>query len=245
MLYLAILILAVLLVWAYFYLRFPIHTGHGDYYFTNYVRVYKRRPYQSSLIRVPDIFPFTRDEPVRGADPFSFKYVGNFTFNPVGPALNTANDTDRGKVHVISLGGSSSNPADYFNRPALDTSGDIYRDKKHVIYGYGHEVVWDSDPDSLRLFNGYAKDKRHVYLHSRVSKKLDPESFELLGCGFYRDRDGVYNDFMGFENVITVIDKDTFEVINPQRCHSDVPYHARDKNHLYKADGAWGFRIIK
>lgn len=220
MLYLAILVPAVLLVWAYFYLRFPIHTGHGDYYFTNYVRVYHRGPYQSALFHVPDIFPFTRDTPVRGADPFSFEYVGNFTSNLAG---------------YFGPGG----------RPALSTANDIYRDKRHVIYGYEREVVRDSDPDSLRLFDGYAKDKRHVYLDGRVSKKLDVESFELLGCGFYRDRNGVYNDFMGFENVITVIDKDTFEVINPRKCHSDAPYHAKDKNHLYKADGAWGFRIIK
>lgn len=196
---------------AYFYLRFPVRTGHGDDYFTNYIFVYKRQPYQCSFIGcfAPDLIPFTRDSVVWGADPFSFRFVGSLS-----------------PRHV------PDSPVD-----------DIYRDKDHVIYGGG--VVLDSDPDSLELFDGYAKDKKHVYLNGRVSKKLDPATFELLGCGFYRDRNGVYHHTEGFENAIPVSDKDSFEVIDPRDCYGGgSSYVARDRNHMYRLDAS-GFGIIR
>jgi hypothetical protein len=77
-------------------------------------------------------------------------------------------------------------------------------------------------------------------------RELDPVTFELLGkCGFYRDKDAVYSIWTGMEDPITEIDKDTFEVISTKGCTSDVPYNAKDKNHLYKLDGVSGFRIVK
>lgn len=201
----------VLIPLSYLYFRFPLSTGHGTDYYTNYIFVYERQSRNCGLLACfgPDIFPFTRDTVVRGAHPSSFRFVG--AFNPSIGEVSTAND--------------------------------IFADKYHVIYQ--GEVIWDSDPDSLKLFDGYAKDKNHVYLRGYVSKKLDPATFELLGCGFYRDKNGVYNHFMGFENRIAEIDRETFEVINPRRCNPKAPYTAKDKNHLYKSSGGSGFEIIK
>ena len=122
------------------------------------------------------------------------------------------------------------------------TGSHIYKDNYHVIYQ--GKVIWDSDVGSLELFDGYATDKNRVYLRGHVSKRLDPETFELLGCGFWRDKQGVYNEFVGFEKPILEIDKDTFEVRDPRKCYTKGLYTAKDKNKFYKSDGVFGFRII-
>jgi len=209
--FVVVLAIAMTLALLYFYVRFPISSGRGHYYFTNYVFVYERQPRQCGFMGCvgPDIFPFARDTEVVGADPISFRFVGSFS--PRAGQESTLND--------------------------------IYRDKNHVIYQ--GRVVWKSEANDLRLFDGYAKDKSHIYLEGIVLEKLDPATFELLGCGFHRDRNGIYNSYMSFENVIATIDRDTFEVINPMECHFEEPYNAKDKNHRYKSDGVSGFRIIR
>jgi hypothetical protein len=208
-----ILAACILLPLAYFYLRFRVTPSwhRGIDYYTNFIFVYERdfTSYGWISLDLPDLFPFLRDSIVWGADPFSFRLVGDFNSNP----------------------GISS------------TANQIFRDRWHVIYQ--GKVIWDSDPNSLELFEGYAKDKVHVYFDGFVSSKLDPQSFEMLGCEFWRDKNGVYYLFTGREVPLEMVDKDTFEVRNPGECHSEVPYTARDKNHLYKADGVRGFRIIK
>lgn len=201
----------IVLVLAYLYLRLPLKAGNGYAYYTNGIFVYERDPDGGGWITLdlPDIVPFLRDTIVWGASPFSFKFVGDFSYS-LSPDRSTAND--------------------------------IYRDNYHVIYQ--GKVIWDGDVDSLKLFDGYAKDKNHVYLNGYVSKRLDPETFELLGCGFWRDKHGVYNQFVGHDNPVPEIDKDTFEVRNPRECHPEVPYTAKDKNRFYKSDGVSGFRVI-
>jgi hypothetical protein len=142
------------------------------------------------------------------------------------------------------------------NKRGGSTANHIFRDNAHVIYQ--GEVVWDSDPETLQLFKGYAKDKKHIYMMGFVSKKLDPETFELLGCGFYKDKNGVYNYFKGFENPINEIDKETFKLITQNEVDKEIiellktkgivhemACFAKDKNHLYISEGGSGFRIIK
>lgn len=199
---------------AYLYLRFPLEKRSGFTYYTNGIFVYERVSASGSWIGLnnlfPDIFPFLRDTIVWGASPFSFKFVGDFSYclDPVGSS----------------------------------TANHIYKDRYHVIYQ--GKVIWDGDVDSLKLFDGYATDKNHVYLRGFFSKRLDPNTFELLGCGFWRDKNGVYNEFVAFDKPVPEIDKDTFEVLNPRECHSEVLYTAKDKNLFYKSDGGSGFRII-
>jgi len=209
----AIVLGFIVLGLAYLYLRFPLEERSGFAYYTNGVFVYERNSGGGSWIGddlFPDIVPFLRDKIVWGASPFSFKFVGDFSYS------------------LDPTGGS--------------TADHIYKDNYHVIYQ--GKVIWDGDVDSLSLFDGYAKDKNRVYLRGNVSKRLDPETFELLGCGFWRDKSGVYNEFVGHDKPIREIDKDTFEVRNPRECHSEVPYTAKDKNQFYKSDGLTGFRII-
>ncbi len=132
----------------------------------------------------------------------------------------------------------------YSLRPGGGSTGDhIFRDKRHIIYQ--GEVVWDGDVETLRLFDGYATDRKNVYIDGFVLRNLDPTSFELLGCGFHRDKNGVYNVFTGYGRLIPEIDKDTFEVRDPQACSSEAPYAAMDRNHLYRSDGVNGFKIIQ
>ena len=202
---------SIVLVLAYFYLRFSFDAGNGLQYYTNGIFVYERDSGGGGWISfdLPDIVPFLRDTIVWGASPFSFKFVGDFSYS-LSPDRSTAND--------------------------------IYRDNYHVIYQ--GKVIWDGDVDSLKLFDGYAKDKNHVYFLGYISKRLDPETFELLGCGFWRDKHGVYNQFVGYDRPVPEIDKDTFEIRNPRECSSEVPYTAKDKYRFYKSDGAHGFRII-
>jgi hypothetical protein len=63
--------------------------------------------------------------------------------------------------------------------------------------------------------------------------------FCLLAVSFFP------NKFTGYDRPLAAVDKDTFEVRNRRECHNEVPYTARDKNHLYQSDGVHGFRIIK
>lgn len=197
---------------AYLYLRFPLERRSGFEYYTNGIFVYERDCVGGGWINLdlPDIFPFTRDTIVWGASPFSFRFVGDFSYS-----LNPT-------------GGS--------------TADHIYRDNYHVIYQ--GEVIWDGDVESLKLFDGYATDKTRVYLHGFFSKRLDPDTFELCGCGFWRDKNGVYNEFVGYDRPIAEIDKDSFEVRDPRECHPKVPYTAKDKNRFYKSNGVYGFRVI-
>lgn len=209
--FIGIVLGVIVLGLAYLYLRFSFHAGYGLQYYTNGIFVYEREPTGGGWISfdLPDPAPFLRDKIVWGASPFSFKFVGDFSY---------------------SLGAERS------------TANDIYRDNYHVIYQ--GKVIWDGDVDSLKLFDGYATDKNHVYLDGYVSKQLDPETIELLGCGFWRDKNGVYNVWAGMHKPIPEIDKDTFEVRDPRECHSDVPYTAKDKYRFYKSDGVHGFRVI-
>lgn len=202
-------ILAVLFV-AYLYIRIPITKGLGHDYYTNYIFVFVRRSPGGSFISIdlPDLVPFIRDSIVWGAQPFSFRFVGDFSRD----------------------------------RHSSGTFNHIYRDNSHVIY-LGR-VVWDSDPESLRLFKGYATDKKHVYMRGYVSQKLDPETFELLGCGFWKDKNSVYCDHTGFENPIPETDLETFEVIDSAGCNCQELYTAKDKNRFYKNDAS-GFRVIE
>lgn len=199
---------------AYLYLRFSLEKRSGFAYYTNGVFVYERDSGGGSWIGLddifPDIVPFLRDTIVWGASPFSFRFVGDFSYSLDPTGSSTANH--------------------------------IYKDNYHVIYQ--GKVIWDGDVKSLKLFDGYATDKNRVYLLGYVSKRLDPNTFELLGCGFWRDKHGVYNIFQGYDKPIPEIDKDTFEVRNPRECHPGVPYTAKDKNHFYKSDGVSGFRVI-
>jgi hypothetical protein len=125
-----------------------------------------------------------------------------------------------------------------------NTAQHIYRDKRHIIYG--GRVIRDSDVDTFVFYPhfNYGKDSRHVYYDGWVSQKIDPATFEMLGCDFWRDRRGVYSAFVNMEEPIETIDKDTFEIIDPPYFSPGLPCTARDKNHLYRHD-INGFQVLE
>ena len=94
--------------------------------------------------------------------------------------------------------------------------------------------------------DGYAKDKNNVYMYGSVFKDLDTSTFELLGCGFFRDVSNVYNNF--YENgnkPLNFIDKDSFEMVDTRgKACNLVPYVAKDKNNFYQSD-SYGVRIVE
>ncbi|PIR99731.1 hypothetical protein COT86_02350 [Candidatus Collierbacteria bacterium CG10_big_fil_rev_8_21_14_0_10_43_36] len=133
--------------------------------------------------------------------------------------------------------GSYSKPSDW------SQSSDIYKDIKHIIIG--DEIISGSDPQSIQIMDGYAKDKDNVYMYGSVFRDLDTSTFEFLSCGFFRDTSNVYNIF--YENgkkPLNFIDKNSFEMVdrNGKACNL-VPYVAKDKNSLYQSDAS-GVRIV-
>ena len=124
------------------------------------------------------------------------------------------------------------------------STSDIYKDKNHVIIY--DEIIPNSDPQSIQVMDGYAKDKNNVYMYGSVFKDLDTSTFELLGCGFFRDVSNVYNNF--YENgnkPLNFIDKDSFEMVDTRgKACNLVPYVAKDKNNFYQSD-SYGVRIVE
>ena len=134
--------------------------------------------------------------------------------------------------------GSYSKPHDW------SATSDIYKDKNYVIIYDG--VIPDSDPQSIQVANGYAKDKNNIYMYGSVFRDLDTSTFELLGCGFFRDASGVYNIFSeNPERPLGFIDKESFEMVDRggKACNL-VPYVAKDKNNFYQSN-ALGVRIVE
>lgn len=126
--------------------------------------------------------------------------------------------------------GSYSKPHDW------TANADIYRDKNYVIIY--DKVITNSDPSSIQIMDGYAKDKNNVYKGGSVLSGLDTKTFELLGCGLFRDASNIYH--FSFENgkkPIDIIDIESFEMIdrNGKACNL-VPYVAKDKFNLYQSD---------
>jgi len=125
------------------------------------------------------------------------------------------------------------------------TGNHIYRDRRHIIYG--GRIIRDSDVDTFIFYPrlNYGKDSRHIYYDGWTSRNIDPATFEMLGCSFWRDRRGVYNAYVNMEEPIEMIDKDSFEIIDPPHFSAGLPCVARDKNHLYKVDSSNGFQILE
>jgi len=125
--------------------------------------------------------------------------------------------------------GSISKPPDW------NSASDIYKDKNYVIIY--DEIIPDSDPQSLQVLDGYAKDKKNVYAGS-VFRHLDTSTFELLGCNFFRDASNIYNIFYeGGNKPLSFIDKNSFEMIDRKgKACNLVPYVAKDKNWFYGSD---------
>lgn len=199
--------------------RRPLSVGHGIDYYTDGIYVYERTPPGCGFLGDCDL-------DIANRPPYEYDEL------VIG--------ADPASFQFV--GDFSSIEAQFYGQDT--TAQHIYRDKDHVIYQ--GEVIWDSDVGSLQLFGGYAKDNRNVYFNGFTLTKLDPETFQLLGrCGFYRDKDAIYSSWTGMENPLTEVDKDSFELIDPERCTPDMLYNARDKNHYYKLDGVTGFRIVK
>lgn len=133
--------------------------------------------------------------------------------------------------------GSISKPLEWTAR------SDVYKDKNHVIIY--DEVIPDSDPQSIQIMDGYAKDKNNVYMYGAVFRDLNTSTFEFSICGFFRDASGVYNIF--YENgkkPLNFVDKDSFKMVDRKgKACNLVPYVAKDKNNFYQSNAS-GVRIV-
>lgn len=75
----------------------------------------------------------------------------------------------------------------------------------------------------LKSFEKYniTKDRLHVYVNGKLMEGADPNTFELLGNCYEKDKNNVY--YCG-EIIVKGADSDTFEVMD---------YYAKDENHIY------------
>ena len=103
-------------------------------------------------------------------------------------------------------------------------SGGKYAKDKDRAFFEGISIT-DADVESFRVLDWrkqFSRDKTRVYWASlEVSK--DPEHFEILGAGYSRDRENVYNGSRPIEGA----DPNSFVVTDA------TTFRAKDKHHRY------------
>lgn len=115
-------------------------------------------------------------------------------------------------------------------------SGEVLaRDRRHVFYG--GRYVPTGDVSTLRVLDGYAKDKNNVYLHGMVIKGLDTDTARVLGRRFIADRGGLYVGNASPPRRFALADRPTFKMLPPTPAASGKYYVAEDKNFYYYDNG--------
>lgn len=123
-----------------------------------------------------------------------------------------------------------------------DSTGTVLaRDKNHVFYR--GEYVPTGDVNSLELFNEYAKDKNNVYFRGMILTGLDTATFENLGNGFIKDRNGLYLPNSSPPRKIDLVDAETLKLRSEVKFENDRMIAAEDKNFIYYSNG--GSYLVK
>ena len=110
-------------------------------------------------------------------------------------------------------------------------------DNNNIIY-YA-EIVPGSDPRTLKVYDNYAADIKNVYFNGRVATDFDTKTFTYIGCGFVKDKAGVYV-YPSKSALVDFIDADSFTLTSS--CENII-ITSEDKNFYYKASGSEGFYI--
>lgn len=119
--------------------------------------------------------------------------------------------------------------------PEVNSGEVLARDRRHVFYG--GRYVPTGDVRTLRVLDGYAKDKNNLYLHGMVIAGLDTDTARVLGRRFIADRDGLYVGNASPPRRFALADRTTFKMLPPTRAADGKYYVAEDKNFYYYDDG--------
>jgi hypothetical protein len=221
---------------ASFFLRFPVRnhpkTQKWNFpaayvYGTNLVFVYHRCHDDSFwyLEFFDRYFGWMRDEIIWGVSPWSIQFV-DVLGGDGGPLLK-----DRRFVVYQNLRIPKSNPSEL----------KVRRRQFSGYEGKSYELT-------------YAQDGRYVYFEGFLIDGLDCASFDLLGQGFFKDKNGIYNIGRGmvhnagasrkyderdmFYQVdlppLAEVDKNSFEILP---VNADIRARAKDKNRHYDCSG--------
>lgn len=177
-----------------------------------------------------DHYLYYEGAPVRGGD------VKNLRTKHVGNTLFLVSD------HQIIY---DNNVIDNVNLETLTVYDDEYPVWLRLEVA-GHIKTYYTEPSSLAsidtdektfrpLNHHYAKDKNHIYRHSKIIlPEADPSTFKLLSAPFARDKQYVYVLHHNNEYILTGADPKSFAAIDSQL--------GRDSNQVYwvNNDGKYG-----
>lgn len=80
-----------------------------------------------------------------------------------------------------------------------------YSKDKNAVF-YAHQCISD-DPENFELIEaGLGKDREHIYRFGHVVSGADVATFEVLGNGYYRDKNKVYMDVRYGLDGVKVVD---------------------------------------
>ena len=110
---------------------------------------------------------------------------------------------------------------------------------------WGRNEIKGADPKTFEVLNGiWACDAKHVYVFDSRLRKVDRTSFRVLNNLFAKDKDYVFY----LEGIAKGCDVSTFEVLDDGETpcfgtgpeHEDACGYARDANHVYFHEMAYG-----
>ncbi len=179
---------------------------------------------------------------LRGADAASFEVL-KWGFardkNKVFHGFNVAKANPQTFRQLTCRFSEDGRKVFYYNRvvPEADPAtfeflgGGCWARDSHRVYCHA-SVVAGADAGSAKVVGTFLKDAAHVFFFTgyKLLEGVDPATFELLRCCYYRDKDRVY--CAGFqEGFVEGVDLPTFEELPGQH-----PSHgnAWDKNWIYR-----------
>jgi hypothetical protein len=131
----------------------------------------------------------------------------------------------------------------------------VLKDER-IHYGSGGSIRGADIDSFVQYANGFAIDKKHVYMYGRRIKGADPETFTILNYAWAKDANHVYS----FKGIVADADADTFEVLDdgiyiiegmyspengPRNWFRQANGYAKDNDNVFTVYGDLKAQIIK
>ena len=131
----------------------------------------------------------------------------------------------------------SGKPLPDVDRKTFTPLNDFFAKDSNYIFEQEKIILSDAEADSFMILDDhdYGRDNNHIYYLSHLQpfaiKDIDPESFEILGGGFLRDKNHIYftHQYKSIEK-LEHVDITSFEVTHYD---DSTNSNANDKNHYY------------
>ncbi len=186
-------------------------------------------------------YVYDNDTMIAGADPLSFKSVGDYELDDYHAYYEGAlmPRADAGSFSALSgeyavdsvnayYAGTALANSDISSFKALDSD---YATDQSKVYFDGQTIAAADSASFKILDSDYAIDRSAVYSDGQPIQGADSASFTLLGSGYAKDNNAVYS----YGTVIPGADSKTFKLVSGN--DSDGNYDAKDKN-TYYSDGS-------